>query len=489
MVTAGTHTSIRTPDQRIRVFVSSTLRELADERRAVRSAIEQLQLAPVMFELGARPARASRALPVLPRAERCVRRDLRRQLWVGRSGGADLGARGRVRPRAAIHAEAHLHQEEHHPRGSPQGSHRADPDRRHRRIPTVRDRRRTGEPGGGRPRHPAGRALRGVALVPRDARRVLTRRAGAGPVHDHDRPRARDRRRAPAARPRQRPGGQPDRPGRDRQEPPRDRGRDRGTRRVPRRHLLRRPGERARTRAAAPHDRLRARHPRQRRSGARGAHLARPRRPSRAARARQLRADRRRRTGARPALHGRTDCELPGDQPHRAADQGRAGLRRACADDAGARRPRNAGARSAVRRSDPVRRPGQGGQALVRAHGRERRRGHGHLPPPRRASPGRSNLRPRSCGCSRRPTSRSGSSAACRCSPPPCGISPTGTARCARRSIGASACCHRRTAICSRTSASSPSGSRSRRWKPSGPGGRGTGARSTGSRRSSTARW
>lgn len=46
---------IRTPDQRIRVFVSSTLRELVDERRAARSAIERLHLAPVMFELGARP--------------------------------------------------------------------------------------------------------------------------------------------------------------------------------------------------------------------------------------------------------------------------------------------------------------------------------------------------------------------------------------------------------------------------------------------------
>src|SRR6186997_3495805 len=46
---------IRTPDQRLRVFVSSTLRELAPERRAVRAAIEQLNLAPVMFELGARP--------------------------------------------------------------------------------------------------------------------------------------------------------------------------------------------------------------------------------------------------------------------------------------------------------------------------------------------------------------------------------------------------------------------------------------------------
>ena len=51
----GTDRSIRTPDQRIRVFVSSTLRELADERQAVRRAIERLRMAPVMFELGARP--------------------------------------------------------------------------------------------------------------------------------------------------------------------------------------------------------------------------------------------------------------------------------------------------------------------------------------------------------------------------------------------------------------------------------------------------
>jgi predicted ATPase/predicted component of type VI protein secretion system len=46
---------IRTPDQRLRVFVSSTLQELADERKAVRQAIEHLRLAPVMFELGAHP--------------------------------------------------------------------------------------------------------------------------------------------------------------------------------------------------------------------------------------------------------------------------------------------------------------------------------------------------------------------------------------------------------------------------------------------------
>jgi predicted ATPase len=46
---------IRTPDQRLRVFVSSTLGELADERRAVSRAISALRLTPVMFELGARP--------------------------------------------------------------------------------------------------------------------------------------------------------------------------------------------------------------------------------------------------------------------------------------------------------------------------------------------------------------------------------------------------------------------------------------------------
>src|SRR6516225_2842952 len=46
---------IRTPDQRLRVFVSSTLQELAAERQAVRDAVTSLRLVPVMFELGARP--------------------------------------------------------------------------------------------------------------------------------------------------------------------------------------------------------------------------------------------------------------------------------------------------------------------------------------------------------------------------------------------------------------------------------------------------
>ncbi|MGY1823220.1 DUF4062 domain-containing protein [Geodermatophilus sp. SYSU D00079] len=48
-------TAIRTPDQRLRVFVSSTLAELAEERAAVARAITALRLTPVLFELGARP--------------------------------------------------------------------------------------------------------------------------------------------------------------------------------------------------------------------------------------------------------------------------------------------------------------------------------------------------------------------------------------------------------------------------------------------------
>ncbi|MEV4619916.1 DUF4062 domain-containing protein [Asanoa sp. NPDC049573] len=46
---------ILTPDQRVRVFVSSSMTELTAERQAVREAIGQLRLVPVMFDQGARP--------------------------------------------------------------------------------------------------------------------------------------------------------------------------------------------------------------------------------------------------------------------------------------------------------------------------------------------------------------------------------------------------------------------------------------------------
>jgi predicted ATPase len=47
--------TILTPDQRVRVFVSSTLEELATERASAKRAIERLHLSAVLFELGARP--------------------------------------------------------------------------------------------------------------------------------------------------------------------------------------------------------------------------------------------------------------------------------------------------------------------------------------------------------------------------------------------------------------------------------------------------
>src|SRR6186997_2182436 len=46
---------ILTPDQRVRVFISSTLGELAAERAAARRAIARLHLVPVWYESGARP--------------------------------------------------------------------------------------------------------------------------------------------------------------------------------------------------------------------------------------------------------------------------------------------------------------------------------------------------------------------------------------------------------------------------------------------------
>jgi hypothetical protein len=47
---AETMAIISTPDQRLRVFVSSAMNELAAERAAARRAIENLRLSPILFE-------------------------------------------------------------------------------------------------------------------------------------------------------------------------------------------------------------------------------------------------------------------------------------------------------------------------------------------------------------------------------------------------------------------------------------------------------
>jgi Domain of unknown function (DUF4062) len=51
---AGRAGVILTPDQRVRVFISSTLEELAEERAAARRAITRLHLVPVWYESSAR---------------------------------------------------------------------------------------------------------------------------------------------------------------------------------------------------------------------------------------------------------------------------------------------------------------------------------------------------------------------------------------------------------------------------------------------------
>ena len=49
--------SVLTPDRRVRVFISSTLGELAPERDAVEAAVRTLRMTPVRFEVGARAHR------------------------------------------------------------------------------------------------------------------------------------------------------------------------------------------------------------------------------------------------------------------------------------------------------------------------------------------------------------------------------------------------------------------------------------------------
>ena len=60
---------ILTPDQRIRVFISSTLEELASERVAARRAIQRLRLVPVWYESGARPHPPASAATIQGAAE------------------------------------------------------------------------------------------------------------------------------------------------------------------------------------------------------------------------------------------------------------------------------------------------------------------------------------------------------------------------------------------------------------------------------------
>jgi len=86
---------ILTPDQRVRVFNSSTLGELAAERAAARRAISRLRLVPVWYESGARPHPPRRMYRALRQA----------RAWLGNLTGAEFTAFAAGNP--ALRAVAH----------------------------------------------------------------------------------------------------------------------------------------------------------------------------------------------------------------------------------------------------------------------------------------------------------------------------------------------------------------------------------------------
>ena len=151
---------IRTPDQRLRVFVSSTLKELADERAAV-AAVSHLRLVPVMFELGARPHPPADLYRAYLEPEPRVRRPLLAALRLGRARHGDLRPRGRVaaggRP-----PEARLHQGAgRRARAAARRAARPDPRRQLHVVPIVPRRRRAARAARERPGRHAQRAVRG----------------------------------------------------------------------------------------------------------------------------------------------------------------------------------------------------------------------------------------------------------------------------------------------------------------------------------------
>ena len=73
---------ILTPDQRVRVFISSPLGELAAERAAARRAISRLRVVPAWYESGARPHPPRRMYRALRQA----------RTWPGNLTGAEFTA-------------------------------------------------------------------------------------------------------------------------------------------------------------------------------------------------------------------------------------------------------------------------------------------------------------------------------------------------------------------------------------------------------------
>ena len=180
-----------------------------------------------MFELGARP-HPPRELYRSYLAQSDVFVGIyARELRLGRARRGGLRAGGRVQPRPAVDAEAHLHQGVGAPRRAPERADRPHPRRRHRRLPPVRDARAARRAARRRPRDPARRALRRGARRRRSRTRSSARRPRRRVPSAYSRIIGREREVAEvlgllgrSASPRH-PAG----PRWDRQEPARDRGR------------------------------------------------------------------------------------------------------------------------------------------------------------------------------------------------------------------------------------------------------------------------
>ena len=384
---------IRTPDQRLRVFVSSTLAELAPERAAVAKAISALRLTPVMFELGARP-HPPRELyrAYLAQSDVFVGLYWQRYGWIG--PGMDIsGLEDEFRLSDGMPRLLYLKSPapEQEPRLAAMiadiQSAGADSYRSFRstrelgrlvgddlalllseRFATPAPAARLGRAGGGH-RDPAA-----ASLV-------------ADTVDLVGRSRGRHRRAVVAARVTRRAVGHADGPGRDRQDPTGDRGRRRARRgRAP--YGVRAAGVDHRSGARAATRRRRRRRPdRGHALGARHPDRALRADPD-AARPRQPRAGDRRGDRARSAPRRVPRRHDPRHEPHRAAPSRRAGVPRRRADGAGVRRAAAArGARRAPRRA-PLRRAGAGRAPRLHPGRHERRRRDGDLPAPRRAAAG-----------------------------------------------------------------------------------------------------
>ena len=383
---------IRTPDQRLRVFVSSTLAELAPERAAVARAISALRLTPVMFELGARP-HPPRELyrAYLAQSDVFVGLYWQRYGWIG--PGMDIsGLEDELRLSDGMPRLLYLK--------SPA------PEQEPRLAAMIADLQSEGADS-----YRSFRSTRELGRLVRDDLALLLSERFATPVPaaaparagGHRDPaaaslvadavdvvarsRGRHRRAVVAARVTRRAVGHADGPGWHRQDPAGDRGR-RGARRGRAPYGVRAARVDHRSGAGA------ATRRRRRRRADRG-HALGARHPDRALRAdpdaarpRQPRAGDRRGDRARSAPRRVSRRHDPRHEPHRAAPAGRARVPGRGADGAGVRRAAAArGARRAPRRA-PVRRPGAGRAPRLHPGRHERRRRHGDLPAPGRAAAG-----------------------------------------------------------------------------------------------------